>query len=49
MIGRYSLHEMVGEGGFGRVYRDTQAVLMVREVAIKILKPGIDFFTAILE
>ncbi len=34
----YELHEMVGEGGFGAVYRATQTVVG-REVGIKIILP----------
>ncbi len=41
-IGPYRVSELLGEGGFGRVYRATQAAPFEREVAIKLLKPGLD-------
>ncbi len=34
----YALHELIGEGGFGAVYRATQTVVD-REVAIKVILP----------
>lgn len=37
-LGKYTLHEKLGSGGFGTVYRATDA--MGRTVAIKVLKPG---------
>ncbi|YCM42906.1 protein kinase [Verrucomicrobiaceae bacterium 227] len=37
-----TVHEEVGEGGFGIVYRATQADLIHRSVALKVLKPGVD-------
>ncbi len=36
--GRYELHELIGEGTFGRVYRGFDRRL-AREVAIKVIKP----------
>src|ERR1700750_1228931 len=36
--GRYELHELIGEGTFGRVYRGYDRRL-AREVAIKVIKP----------
>src|SRR5947199_4355653 len=36
--GRYELHELVGEGTFGRVYRGLDRRLR-RAVAIKVIKP----------
>ena len=42
MIGNYTVLERIGEGGFGRVYRAEQTVPMKREVAIKIIKLGMD-------
>ena len=36
--GRYELHELIGEGTFGRVYRGHDRRL-AREVAIKVIKP----------
>lgn len=41
-IGAYTLHEVIGEGGFGIVYRATQMEPIKREVAIKLLKRGVD-------
>jgi serine/threonine protein kinase/WD40 repeat protein len=38
VIRGYELHELIGEGGFGAVYRATQTVVD-REVAIKIILP----------
>lgn len=37
---RYWLGEVLGEGGFGTVYRAQQLEPLQREVAVKILKPG---------
>jgi serine/threonine-protein kinase len=37
-LGKYELHEQLGRGGFGTVYRATDTVLG-REVAIKVLHP----------
>ena len=42
MIGRYKLVEKIGEGGFGVVYRAEQVEPMHREVALKIIKAGMD-------
>ena len=36
--GRYELHELIGEGAFGRVYRGLDRRLH-REVAVKVIKP----------
>ena len=36
--GRYELHELIGEGTFGRVYRGHDRRL-AREVAVKVIKP----------
>jgi len=41
-IGRYRLLERIGEGGFGVVYRAEQVEPVKREVALKILKLGMD-------
>ncbi len=41
-IDRYELLERIGEGGFGTVYRARQLAPLVREVALKIVKPGMD-------
>lgn len=40
-IGPYVLHECLGEGGFGMVWRAVQEQPVRREVALKILKPGV--------
>ena len=37
-----TVHEEVGEGGFGIVYRATQVGVVKRRVALKVLKPGVD-------
>jgi serine/threonine protein kinase/WD40 repeat protein len=42
VIGRYTLIEEIGEGGFGIVYLAEQAAPVRRKVAIKVLKPGMD-------
>jgi len=36
------VHEEIGEGGFGVVYRATRQESVVRQVAVKVLKPGLD-------
>jgi serine/threonine protein kinase/tetratricopeptide (TPR) repeat protein len=41
-IGRYKLLEQIGEGGFGTVFMAEQTEPVVRRVALKILKPGMD-------
>lgn len=41
-IDKYKLLEEVGEGGFGIVYRAEQTEPLVRNVAVKIIKPGMD-------
>jgi len=41
-IGPYRIHEELGEGGMGTVYRATQLEPVRREVALKIIKPGMD-------
>jgi serine/threonine protein kinase/Flp pilus assembly protein TadD len=42
MIGGYKLLEQIGEGGFGVVFMAEQSRPMVRRVALKVLKPGMD-------
>lgn len=41
-IGRYKLLEQIGEGGFGVVFRAEQESPMRRQVALKIIKLGMD-------
>ncbi len=41
-IGPYRLIERLGEGGMGSVYRAEQTQPVHREVALKIIKPGMD-------
>ncbi|MBK8980011.1 MAG: serine/threonine protein kinase [Planctomycetes bacterium] len=41
-IGRYRLLERIGEGGFGVVWMAEQLEPVRRQVAVKILKPGMD-------
>ena len=41
-IGRYKILEQIGEGGFGIVYMAEQQTPVVRKVALKIIKPGMD-------
>ena len=41
-IGRYKLLEQIGEGGFGVVYMAEQQEPVVRRVALKIIKLGMD-------
>lgn len=41
-IGDYVLHELLGEGGFAAVYRAEQHLPVRREVALKIIKVGMD-------
>jgi eukaryotic-like serine/threonine-protein kinase len=42
VIGPYKLLQLLGEGGFGRVYMAEQERPVRRMVAIKIIKPGMD-------
>jgi tetratricopeptide (TPR) repeat protein len=41
-IGRYKLIEELGEGGFGVVWRAEQVEPIHREVALKVIRPGMD-------
>ena len=41
-IGRYKLLQRIGEGGFGTVFMAEQTEPVVRRVALKIIKPGMD-------
>lgn len=41
-IGRYKLQQQIGEGGFGVVYMAEQLRPVRRQVALKIIKPGMD-------
>ena len=41
-IGRYKLLQEIGEGGFGVVYMAEQLEPIHRQVALKIIKPGMD-------
>src|SRR5262245_5257074 len=42
VIGPYTLIEQIGEGGMGVVYRAEQKDPIPRQVALKIVKPGLD-------
>src|SRR5262245_26599048 len=42
IIGRYKLLQHIGEGGFGSVYMAEQTEPVVRKVALKIIKLGMD-------
>src|SRR5262245_482031 len=42
VIGSYQLLEQIGEGGFGVVFQAEQTQPVRREVALKVLKPGMD-------
>lgn len=41
-IGRFRLLQQIGEGGFGIVYMAEQQEPVIRKVALKIIKPGMD-------
>ncbi len=41
-IGNYIIREALGEGGFGIVYRAEQTAPIQRQVALKVIKPGMD-------
>ena len=42
MIGRYKLLQQLGEGGFGTVFLAEQSEPVKRQVALKVIKPGMD-------
>lgn len=42
MLGNYQLLRVIGEGGFGVVWLAMQREPVVRQVALKVLKPGMD-------
>ncbi len=42
IAGRYTLHEVLGEGGMGTVYRAAQTEPVKRQVALKLIKVGMD-------
>jgi serine/threonine protein kinase/Flp pilus assembly protein TadD len=42
VIGRFTLIEKIGEGGFGTVYRAEQSEPVRRQVALKVIKLGMD-------
>jgi len=42
MVGRYKLLEQIGEGGMGVVFLAEQEEPVRRQVALKIIKPGMD-------
>ena len=42
IAGRYTLVELIGEGGMGLVYRATQTEPVRRQVALKLIKAGMD-------
>ncbi len=42
LVGRYKLLERIGEGGFGDVYMAEQQEPVRREVAVKVIKLGMD-------
>ncbi|MCB1065925.1 MAG: protein kinase, partial [Verrucomicrobiae bacterium] len=41
-VGPYEVLEPIGEGGFGVVYRAVQTRPIMRTVALKLIKPGMD-------
>ena len=42
VLGPYQLQELIGEGGFGMVYRAEQRQPVRRLVALKVLRPGMN-------
>ena len=47
IAGRYTLREVLGEGGMGTVYRADQAAPVKRPVALKLIKVGMDSRTVL--
>jgi len=47
IAGRYTLAEVIGEGGMGSVYRANQTEPVKRQVALKLIKGGLDSRTVI--
>ncbi len=47
IAGRYTLVEMIGEGGMGRVYRAEQTEPVKRQVALKVIRAGMDSRTVL--
>lgn len=47
IAGRYTLVELIGEGGMGSVYLATQSEPVKRQVALKLIKPGMDSKTVL--
>ncbi|MEM1424710.1 MAG: protein kinase, partial [Planctomycetota bacterium] len=41
-VGRYTLRQVLGEGGFGVVFEASQTEPVRRSVALKVIKPGMD-------
>ncbi|MEM8681677.1 MAG: serine/threonine-protein kinase, partial [Planctomycetota bacterium] len=42
LVGAYALVELIGEGGMGSVFRAEQRQPVHREVALKLIRPGLD-------
>ncbi|HEX9798676.1 MAG TPA: serine/threonine protein kinase, partial [Thermoanaerobaculia bacterium] len=41
-VGPYRIVELIGEGGMGEVYRAEQSEPLARQVALKVIKAGMD-------
>ena len=48
IVGRYKLLQKVGEGGFGVVFMAEQQEPVIRKVAVKVIKPGMDTHAVVL-